>query len=269
MIIVGEKINGTLKKVKNAIQTRDADFIKELAILQTEAGANFLDVNAGTSPDREPDDLVWLVNNVQEAVDTPLCLDSTNNDALEAALNVTTGSPLINSISGEPFRIDVTLPLACPRNCPVIALALDEKGIPKDAQGRVKVIREVIEQTRKAGMPDDQVYVDPLASALATDISSGQVAWETMRTITEEFPEVKFAVGLSNISFGMPARALVNQAFLSLCMAQGLDMAIMDPMNKGLMESLYATQAVLGKDRFCMKYTKAFKAGIIGDGLIK
>lgn len=269
MKIVGEKINGTLENVKKAVQDRDADTIRKLALGQVEAGSDFLDINAGTPPDREPNDLVWLVNTVQDATDTPLCLDSTNNAAIEAALSQTRQTPLINSISGEPFRLDGTLPLACSRGCPVIALALDEKGIPKDAKGRIAVIRRVMAQTRKAGMADNQVHIDPLASALATENNSGHVTWETMRAVRSEFPEAKFAVGLSNISFGLPARTLVNKVFLALCLAEGLDMAIMDPNDRGLMETLFATQAVLGQDRFCMKYTRAFKAGKIGTGMKK
>jgi len=264
MKIVGEKINGTLSKVKKAVEERDADFIRELARRQVEAGAHWLDVNAGTAPDREPDDLIWLAQTVQEAVDAPLCLDSTNNRALEAALGVVQRTPMINSISGERFRLEGTLPLAAGRGCPVIALALDETGIPKDVEGRMRVVRIVMERTRKAGLPDASVFIDPLVAAIATSQDSGLVAWGTMRQVKAEYPEAGFAMGLSNISFGLPARTLVNQAFFTISMAEGLSLAITDPNNRAIMETLYATQAVLGQDRFCLNYTRAFRAGKIG-----
>ncbi len=264
MKIVGEKINGTRAAVKQAVLDRDADSIRELATKQVEAGADYLDLNAGTPPDREAEDLVWLTRVAQEAVEIPLCLDSSNNSALEAALAETKQPPLINSISGEGFRINETLPLAAAKNCPVIALALDENGIPKDAEGRMKVIRSVFQHTSEAGLPDDHVYVDPLVIAVATDNSSGHVTWGVMRAVREEFPEAHFAMGLSNISFGMPARNLINSTFLALSMAEGLDMAIMDPMDRRLVETIYAAEALLGQDRFCLSFTKAFRAGKIG-----
>jgi cobalamin-dependent methionine synthase I len=264
MLIIGEKINGTRKEVARAVHERDAEFIRTLARTQAEAGADFLDVNAGTNPDREPADLVWLVGVIQEAVEKPLCLDSANPKALAAALGEVRTTPLVNSISGEPDRLAGILPLAAQHGCSVIALALDETGIPKGTEGRLGVIRKLFAETRSAGVPDSHVYVDPLAMAVATENRACLVALETIRAARAEFPEAHITAGLSNVSFGLPARSLINQAFLTLAVSAGLDSAILDPTDRGLMSTLLAAEVVLGKDRHCMKYSKAFRLGKIG-----
>lgn len=264
MLIIGEKINGTRKEVAKAVAERDAEFIRTLAREQVEAGADFLDVNAGTRPDREPDDLVWLIETVQGAVDKPLCLDSANPKALAVAIPQVRHTPMINSISGEPGRIEGILPLVAKHGCSVIGLALDDKGIPKGSEARLAVIRHLFDETRRAGVPDEKVYVDPLVMAVATDNQVCLVALDTMKAVKSEFPQAHLTAGLSNVSFGLPARSLVNQAFLSLALQAGLDSAIIDPTDRGLYSTLLATEVVLGRDRHCMKYNRAFRAGRIG-----
>jgi 5-methyltetrahydrofolate--homocysteine methyltransferase len=264
MLIIGEKINGTLKKVGEAVMARDAAFIQDLALRQVQAGADYVDVNAGTPATREPDDLVWLVETVQAVTDTPLCLDSANPQALAAALERTQRPPLINSISGEESRLTGILPLIPRQTAGVIAVLIDDAGIPKDVESRLRVAHKVMEHTRAAGVPDDQVYIDPLVLAVATQQDSALVALETMRRLRAEYPSVRFSVGLSNISFGLPMRSLVNRAFLTLALYVGLDAAIMDPLDRGVIETLLATKVVLGRDRFCRQYTKAFREGRLG-----
>jgi len=259
--IIGEKINGTRSQVKKAVAERDAAFVRTLAQRQAEAGADWLDVNAGTSPDREPDDLVWLVQTVQEAVDVPLCLDSTHTPALAAAIQQVRQTPLINSISGERARLDGILPLVRQARCGVIALAMDDQGIPVGAEERLAVIRRMLDQTRRAGIPDERVYVDPLVMAIATNTESGRIVLDTMHAVRAEFPAVHLTSGLSNVSFGLPARTLINQAFLTLALAAGLDSAIMDPLDRGLRAALRAAELVLGRDQHCLNYTRAYRAG--------
>jgi 5-methyltetrahydrofolate--homocysteine methyltransferase len=265
MKIIGEKINGTIEQVRKAVENRDASFIQTLAKRQVEAGAYWLDVNAGTPPDREPDDLVWLVQTVQTVIDTPLCLDSANSNALETAIQKVKQPPLINSINGETKRLESTLPIVRDNNCEVIALAMDDKGIPGEVEGRMSVVRNLMEKTREAGLADDKVYIDPLVTAIATGTESGQIVLRTMRKVRAEFPEVHFSMGLSNISFGMPARTSINQAFLILAISEGLDSAIMDPLNKKMQEALLAAELVLGQDQHCLNYTRAYRAGKIGN----
>jgi 5-methyltetrahydrofolate--homocysteine methyltransferase len=261
MLIIGEKLNGTLKKTAAAIMARDTDFVQDLARRQVEAGANYLDVNAGTGSGREADDLVWLVETVQAAVDAPLCLDSANPVALKSGMECVTQTPMVNSISGEAGRLDGILPLVAERGSPVIALLLDDGGIPNTLEGRLEIGCRILERTRAAGVPDEKVYIDPLAMAISTKTEGALVAMETMRILRRENPEIKFGIGLSNISFGLPARTLVNQAFLAQLLAAGLDAAIINPLEQGLINMLYATEMILGRDRFCRNYTTAFRKG--------
>ncbi len=264
MEIIGEKINGTLEQVKAAIRERNATFIQDLARRQAEAGAALIDVNAGVRPDQEPETLSWLVRIVQEVVNVPLSLDSANPQALAAALQEVKQAPMINSISGEQSRLEGILPLISKHGCSVIALAMDENGIPKGVQERLAVIRRVIERTRRSGAPDEKVYIDPLVMAISTNTESGLIALDTIRAVRAEFPKVHFCAGLSNVSFGLPARNLVNRVFLTLALAAGLDSAIMDPFDRTLKEELMAAEVVLGRDPYCRNYTRAFRQGLIG-----
>jgi len=262
MKIIGEKINGTRKQVAQAIAERDADFIKNLAAKQAEAGSTWLDVNAGTHPDKEPDDLIWLIENIQSVVDTPLALDSANPTALNIAIQAVNKTPMINSISGEPDRLEGILPLVAEYGCQVIALAMDAKQIPETSAERVDVIHKVLTETRSQGVPDENVYVDPLAMTIATNSQSAVVACETMRAVHQAYPEVHFTMGLSNISFGLPARAIINRTFLILAMQAGLDCVILDPLDPELKATLLAAELVLGRDSHCLNYLRAYRAGV-------
>jgi 5-methyltetrahydrofolate--homocysteine methyltransferase len=262
MKIIGEKINGTRKSVARAIAERDDAYIQDLAVQQAEAGADWLDVNAGTHPDQEPDDLIWLIENIQSVVEVPLCLDSANPAALEAAIKAVDKTPMINSISGEAPRLEKILPLVAAHGCEVIALAMDEKKIPETVEKRVAVVEKVIEATRAAGVPDDKVYVDPLAMTIATMNQSAVIACDAIRAVHEKYPEVHFTMGLSNISFGLPARKQINRAFLILAMQAGLDSAIMDPLDKELVAAALTTEMLLGRDRHCLNYVRASRKGL-------
>lgn len=261
MIFIGEKINGTRKKIKEAILHRDAEYIKQNAIAQAEAGADYLDINAGTDPERETEDLLWLIETVQSVVDTPICIDSSTPSAIKAAIAIVKKTPMINSINGDSKRLNEFLPFIKEKDCSVIALTLDESksGMPKSVEERMKVLETIFQATRAMGINDDKVFVDPLIMAIATDQNSGNVAFECIRTIKKTYPDAHITGGLSNISFGMPKRSLVNRTFLTLAIAAGMDSAVVDPTNTDLIESLYATELLLGKDRFCRKYTTAFK----------
>ncbi|HEU5156590.1 MAG TPA: dihydropteroate synthase [Streptosporangiaceae bacterium] len=261
--IIGEKINGTREQVHEAIVGRDAAQIRSLAARQVEAGAHWIDVNAGTRPDREPDDLRWLVETVQSAVDVPLCLDSANPAALAAALAVTRDVPLINSITGEARRLDGVLPLARDHGCPLIALALDDSGIPTGTKERLAVIGHLLAATRAAGIPDERVFIDPLVMAVATSRGAGLIALDTITAVRADFSRVHITVGLSNVSFGLPARRLVNRTFLTLAVAAGLDTAILDPLDRELTATLRATEVLLGRDRHCLAYTRAYRSGLL------
>ena len=261
MIIIGEKINGTRKQVGIAIRERDAALIERLACEQVEAGAVYLDVNAGTGPEREAEDLVWLIQTVQQSVDVPLCLDSPNAATLKLAIKAVVRQPMINSISGEPERLEHVLPLVAEHQCPVIVLALDDNGIPKTVDDRMKIVDRLVSATRESDIADDKLYIDPLIMAISTGDDAGIIACETMRRVRKKYPDTHLTGGLSNMSFGSPARKYLNQAFLVLALEAGMDSAIMDPSSPGITPLLLAAEAVLGRDRFCNKYNRAYRAG--------
>lgn len=269
MKIIGEKINGTRKRVGRAIAERDAPFIAALAQRQANAGASWLDVNAGTHPQRESEDLIWLIETIQAVVDTTLCLDSANPAALKIALPVVRKTPMINSISGEPLRLEGILPIVAEHGCEVIALCMDDKGIPASAEGRLEVTRKVLAATRQAGLPDEKVYVDPLVMTIATNTQAGGIILDTMRAIRAEFPQVHISTGLSNVSFGLPVRALINRTFLVLALQAGMDTAIIDPNDRELQAAMLAADLLLGKDKHCLRYTRAYRAGLLESAAIE
>jgi cobalamin-dependent methionine synthase I len=265
MIVIGEKINGTRKRVAEAILSRDKDFIKDLALRQVNAGAAYLDVNAGTPPEREPDDMIWLINTIQEVTDAPLCLDSANPKALTEGFKAVNKKPMVNSLSGEKNRVERVLPLACEHQTELIVLALDDKGIPDTVEKRIEIVSRLVKMTREGGLADNKLYIDPLITTMSTDINSGKMAFAAMRGILEEFPDVHITGGLSNISFGLPARSIVNQAFLVLAISAGMDSAIIDPEDVTLRSMIYAAELVLGRDSYCRNFTNAYRSGIVGE----
>jgi len=223
-----------------------------------------LDVNAGTHPDKEPDDITWLINTVQEVTDVALCLDSANPVALTEGIKAVNRLPMINSLSGEPHRVNDVLPLACENKTELIVLALDDNGIPKTGEARSAIVRRLVEMARNGGLSDEKLYIDQLITTIATDTKSANIAFDTMRRIKAEFPKVHLTAGLSNISFGMPSRGLINRAFIVLAIAAGLDSAIIDPEDRDLRGLTYAAEMLLGKDKHCLKYNRAYRAGKIG-----
>ncbi|MBW1705913.1 MAG: dihydropteroate synthase [Deltaproteobacteria bacterium] len=264
MIIIGEKINGTRETVGTAIKDRNTEMIEALAMAQVEGGADFLDVNAGTHPHEEPQDMAWLVETIQSVTKTRLCLDSTNPQALLKGIQSAAQLPMINSVSGERIRVEGVLPIACEHGTDLVLLALDDNGIPETTRKRLDIVGRLVSMAREGGLRDDQLFVDPLITTIATQADSGRIALETIREIRAQFPLVHIICGLSNISFGQPSRTLINQAFAALAMEAGLDSAIMDPEDQGLRNIIYSTELVLGADPDCLRYNQAHRSGIIG-----
>ncbi|HAA89311.1 MAG: Dihydropteroate synthase DHPS [Thermoanaerobacterales bacterium 50_218] len=259
MIIIGEKINGTLKAVQEAIETRNSSYIAELAKRQADAGADYIDVNAGTPPEREPEDLKWLVEVVQEAVDTPLCLDSPRPETFAEVLPLLKRPGLLNSVTAEPGKPEKVFPLAATYKFGVVALTLDERGIPKDAQTRVEIASKLVEQGAKYGIREEDIYVDPLVVTLATNHTAAKVFVEAAREIKRRFPGVHIISGLSNVSYGLPYRRLINRTFLVLGRAAGMDAAIIDPLDEELVATIWATELVLGEDPYCRNYLQYYR----------
>ncbi|MBW7996876.1 MAG: methyltetrahydrofolate cobalamin methyltransferase [Candidatus Glassbacteria bacterium] len=263
MLIIGERINSSRKRITPAVENRDEQFIINEAGMQFEAGADYVDVNAGTfGPDKEPELLCWLVQTVQGAHDCRLSLDSPNPAAIEPALKLHKGKAMINSISLEKARYDSLMPLVRDHGADVIAMcADDEHGMPTDLETKLLVAGRLVEKLTGDGIPLENIFVDPLVFPIATDSSYGNVVLGAIEQIMAKFPGVHTMVGLSNVSHGLPFRFQINQMFLVLAMGRGLDGAILDPTDKRLMADLLTAQALLGRDEFCMNYLQAHQGG--------
>jgi cobalamin-dependent methionine synthase I len=261
MIIVGERINTSRKGIASLVETRDAKAIVDMAREQKEALATFVDVNCGTLLDAEAESLEWMVRTIQESVETPLSLDSPNPSALRKALAVHKGKALVNSISLEKERFEAILPLLLEYGCSTVALTMDDSGIPETVEERVNIASKLIERLVGSGMAIEDIYLDPLVRPISTGGENGQIVLETIHRIHRNYPGIHTIVGLSNISFGLPGRRLLNRAFLLLAMQAGLDAAILDPLDTMMMSLIKAGQALLGQDEYCLEYITAFREG--------
>jgi len=262
MIIVGELINGSRKPVAEALSGRDADAILEIARRQIEAGADLLDINAGTGPDRETEDLLWLIEVISEGVEIPLCIDSPNRQAVEAGLKKAgPRAAMINSTTAEADRLEAFQSLAEAHSCSIIGLCMGKEGVPGEARGRFQVAEHLVQRLTAGKIPAEKIYLDPIVCPVSVDGRAGRTALETLRMIKEGLPQVKTICGLSNISFGLPRRQLLNRQFLTIMRAAGLDAAILDPTDLMLMSGLRAADALLGDDENCLAYIGAAREG--------
>jgi len=273
MYIIGEKINGFIPRTLQAINDRDEAYIRKVAIGQSENGASFIDVCAGVAPEIEREVLVWLIDIVLDACDTPLCLDSSDVNMLVDMFNYVqqkaTGRQkdegMINSVSMEEGKCEVIFPVIAEyTGWSVVALTCNNDGIPDDPPTKLVIARQMVELAASYGIVQDRLFIDPLVTTLATKGDSLQNFTEGIALIKEAFPQVHFTSGLSNISFGMPFRKVINTQFLCLAMAAGMDSAIMDPMSKDMLGTLYATNALLGEDEYCLEYLSAYRDGLFG-----
>lgn len=260
MLIIGELINCTRKKVGEAAAQRDVQFFKDLARRQANAGADMLDVNGGL-PGQEAEVLPWLVNIVQETVSVPLCLDSADPEALRRALPLCKQRAMINSITDESARIGALLPVLKEFHPKVIALCLGKSGPPQSAQERVNHASHLVDLLTAEGFALDDIYVDGCVLPVSTSPQQGGELLEAVGQITARYPGVHASAGVSNVSFGLPVRRLLNETFAVLLMARGLDAAIVDPCDVQLMSNIRAAEALLGRDEYCASYLRAFREG--------
>ena len=269
MLIVGEKLNSSIKRVAEAIEARDTAVIQDLARRQAEAGADYLDANAAIRVSQELDDLAWLIETIRAVTDRPLCIDSPNPAAIARGLELLRssghpGRPLINSITAEPERLQGILPLAGQYHCPVVALTSDEQGIPTTVEDRLRIAGRIVAEAEKYGVPREDLYFDPLVLPVSTDVRNAVLFMEALSAIKAEYPGVKTISGLSNVSYGLPKRKIINRAFLIMAMHAGMDAAILDPLDADLMGLLKAGEMLLGRDEFCMNYLMAYRSGMLG-----
>lgn len=264
MLVIGERINTSRKRVEPGVRSRNEEFLAEEARKQAEGGADYLDVNVATMMAHEPEYMEWAVGVVQRAAELPVCIDSPNPAAMEAALRVhdnSLGRPIVSSTSAEPERYDKIVPLVLKHRCPVIALCMDESGIPQSAADALRIATRLAERLGSDGVPLEDVYLDPLVRPVSTGGHYGPAVLDALRQIKAEIPEAKTVIGLSNVSFGLPVRKWLNRAFMVMCLASGVDAAIIDPCDSALMALISASEALAARDEFCANYLAMHRAG--------
>ncbi|MBW1899562.1 MAG: methyltetrahydrofolate cobalamin methyltransferase [Deltaproteobacteria bacterium] len=260
MQIVGELINASRKAVGLAIKEQDAKAIRDLAKSQYENGANYIDVNAGVFVENEIDYLKWLVENVQEEVDAPCCIDSPNPAAIEKALSIHKGEAMINSISLEKDRFDKLIPLVAGTDLKIIALCMSDEGMPETADDRFIIAEKLVNELVRNNVPLENIYVDPLVQPVSTNIHFGMACLDAIEKIMKTLRGCHTICGLSNISFGLPVRKLLNRTFISMAIVKGLDAVIINPLDTSMTSAVTAGLALAGQDDFCMEYIKAYRA---------
>ena len=254
MIIVGERLNSSRRIVLEALQKKDAEYLCHQALAQETAKAAYIDLNAAAMMDKEIATLLWAIPEIQRAVKTPLALDTPNPEAMEAALKIHQGRALLNSLSGESASLNAMVPLIRRFRPCVIALCLDKEGPPENADIAVSRAHHMVEILLSAGLHTEDIFIDPLVRPLGVDHQSGALFLDSVARIKSALPGTKTIGGISNLSFGLPQRRLLNRTLLVLAMAKGLDAAICDPLDVDLQAVLTATQALLGQDPSLKKY---------------
>jgi len=262
MLIVGELINASRKAISAAIEKQDHEAIAQIAKDQSAAGANFIDVNAGVFVGKEPEYLEWLVKTVQSAVDEPCCIDSPDPKAIEKALASHSGTAMINSISLEKDRYEALMPIVAGTDLKVVALCMSDDGMPETTEDRMKIADKLINGLLQNHVAIENIYVDPLVQPVSTNNFFGVEFLNAIEQIVKTFEGIHTVCGLSNISFGLPERKFLNQTFMSMAIAKGLDGAIINPLDKKMMANIIAAEALAGRDDYCMAYLQAYRAGL-------
>lgn len=258
-VIIGERINPTgRKRLAEELKEGKLNIVEEDAKKQAEAGADIIDVNVGAVGVDEEEMLPRAVKKVMEVTNRPICIDSANPKAIKKALEVYPYKSLINSVNGEERSMEEILPLVKESGNAVVCLTMDEKGIPNSVEARVNIARRIIQRAESLGISREDIVVDCLAMAAATDSNAGKITLETLRKVTEEFG-VSTTLGVSNISFGMPNRSLLNIHFLSMAILNGLSAPIIDPLISGLLEAIRASDFLVGKDPYGMNYISMYR----------
>lgn len=261
--VIGERINTSRKLVQAAVAERNAEYIIEDVKKQQEAGASFIDVNAGARIGHEEEDMKWLLDTIQPVATVPLTLDSPDPAILEMAFQLVEKTPMINSISLEKARFDAMMPFLSGKNCKVIALCMDDAGMPGSAEDIVGRARKLVAELNGIGIETANIYIDPLVQPISTDSGKGVMVLDAVRSIKKEFPAAHVTGGLSNISYGLPQRHIINRTFVTLMMDAGMDSAIIDPLDKKIMAAIRTADMLLGKDQYCKNYLKGVRAGQI------
>ena len=260
MLIIGERINGMYKDVAKAIENKDKAVIQKLAKDQIAAGADMLDVNTGPYAKDPKETMKWLVDSIQEVLDVGLVMDSTKSEVIEEGLKIVKKKAMINSINADDGKLKTILPLAKKYNTSLIGLTMDKKGIPRDRNDRMEHAAKIISSCEEAGIDVKDVYIDPVV--LPVNVAQQQSV-EVLESL-KEFkvlcdPPPKTVVGLSNISQGSKDRSLINTTYLVMAVASGLTAAIVDPLDKQLMDCMITAELLLNRSIYCDSYLDAYR----------
>ena len=262
--VIAERINMTRKSIRTRVWERDEAFIRNEANSQVQAGATHIDINAGGDPAKEIEDMVWLTKIVSDEVELPLSFDSANPEAIQAGLELCNRSgTIINSITMEKERIKGIIPLVKKYNTSVVCLTMNDEGMPEDYEGRVKITNDIVALFKENEISIDRAYFDHLVRPASTNPGQANFILDAIKYTKATYPEAHIALGLSNISFGIPKRNNFNKVFLAMLVAAGCDGAIIDPTENDMMLTLCSARAVLGLDEYCMEYiTKMREEGL-------
>ncbi|MGQ9629273.1 MAG: dihydropteroate synthase [bacterium] len=263
MLLIGERINGMFKATREAIQKQDKAAIQDLARRQMEGGAHMLDVNVGpAAADRreEAEMMKWLVTTVQEAVNLPLSLDSTKAEVIEAGLKVHKGKAMINSTKAEPKMLEDYLSLTKEYGTMLVGLAIDEKGIPRDADGRAEVGARIVMAAMEKGIPVEDIYLDPIILPVNVTQETAPIVIESIKAFKLlSDPAPKTIIGLSNVSQKASNRLLINRTYMVMCTAAGLDAAILDTLDKDLIDAVITAELLMNKNIYCDSFLEAYR----------
>ncbi|UCF82515.1 MAG: dihydropteroate synthase [Desulfobacteraceae bacterium] len=258
-VIIGERINPTgRKQLQEELRQGNFDTVRRDALAQVEAGAAILDVNAGIPQVNEPVLLVEMIKHIGELTDIPLCIDTANVDALEAALRLYKGKALVNSVSGEEAKLEAILPLIKESGAAVIGLTMDDEGIPATVEKRVVIAGKIIERATKMGIDLEDIVIDPLALSMGAEQEAGKIALDSIEAIAGEFG-VNITMGCSNISFGIPDREPVNAAFMAMAIRCGLTCPITSPLKEQVHMAILAADLCMGRDEFATNWIGAYR----------
>ncbi len=266
MIIIGEKLNGAIPSIGAAIAEKNSELIRTMASAQDEAGADFIDCAPSTVPEIEYETMCWMLKEIQDVTEKPVCIDSPNARLLARVLDegLVKKPGMINSVNEESDKCEILFPLIAGSDWQVVGMTCDKEGIPLDADKKIDIAKRIIDKAVKYGVALNLLHIDPCVMALST-MPDAMLNFETcIRKIHEYAPEVKVTGAISNISYAMPARKYVNSNCIAMAMLAGLDSAIIDPLNVDMMSTIYACEALLGHDKSGRKYNRAYRAGKLG-----
>lgn len=259
MIVVGELINASRKAVGEAIKREDHEFIQKLAKDQAEAGATYIDVNAGIFVGKEGYYMEWLIKNIKAVTDLPCSVDSPDPKVIEQGLKLSGDNVMINSISLEKERLDTILPLIAGTSYKIVALCMDDEKMPETLEQRLKIADVLINKLIQNNVKLENIYVDPLVQPISTDKTFGIGFIDSVEAIMKNYQGIHTICGLSNISYGLPERKFLNRNFAVMAIAKGLDSLLIDPLDKKMMSCICAAETLVGRDDFNVSYLKAYR----------